>query len=214
MARSVLRVADQLAGIYPERCVLSGVETSRAVRLTATQWGGRRWLLGVPGFALVAGRLPGHGHCPVALPVSERIWKMWRARDLAAMSTLAAAVTFVGIGLAYRRHRARGVRPTGRVRCRRLPDPRTSQLLGHVHPASGELDDSRRTDPPALRRRRSSAVHPVGALNPTQWRLTRFRPAVAELQRRGLDAPAPAARSRCVRTSLRSAPQRYDRRHR
>jgi len=99
MARSVLRVADQLAGIYPERCVLSGVETTRAVRLTATQWGGRRWLLGVPDFAPIAGRMPGHGHCPVALPVSERIWKMWRARDLAAMSTLAAAVTFVGIGL-------------------------------------------------------------------------------------------------------------------
>ena len=75
MARSVLRVADQLAGIYPERCVLSGVETT-AVRLAATEWGGRRWLLGVPGSALVAGRLPGHGHCPVALPVSERIWKM------------------------------------------------------------------------------------------------------------------------------------------
>jgi hypothetical protein len=100
MARSVLRVADQLAGIYPERCVLSGVETTRAVRLTATQWSGARWLLGVPGFAIVAGRLPGHGRSPVALPVSERIWKMWRARDLAAMSTLAAGVTFVGIGLA------------------------------------------------------------------------------------------------------------------
>ena len=100
MARSVLRVADQLAGIYPERCVLSGVETRRAVRLTATQWGGRRWLLGVPGFAPVAGRMPGHGRCPVALPVSERIWKMWRARDLAAMSTLTAGATFFGIGLA------------------------------------------------------------------------------------------------------------------
>ncbi len=99
MARSVLRVADQLAGIYPERCVLSGVETTRAVRLAATEWGGRRWLLGVPGFALVAGRLPGHGHCPVALPVSERIWKMWRIRDLAAMSMLTAGATFTGIGV-------------------------------------------------------------------------------------------------------------------
>ena len=99
MARSVLRVADQLAGIYPERCVLSGVETTRAVRLTATRWGGARWLLGVPGFALVAGRLPRHGHCSVALPVSERIWKMWRVRDLAAMSTLTAGATFAGIGV-------------------------------------------------------------------------------------------------------------------
>jgi hypothetical protein len=99
MARSILRVADQLAGIYPEHCVLSGVETTRAVRLTATQWSGARWLLGVPGFALVVGRLRRSGHCPVALPVSERIWKMWRTRDLAAMSTLAAGVTFVGIGV-------------------------------------------------------------------------------------------------------------------
>ena len=99
MTRSVLRVADQLAGIYPQRCVLSGVETTRAVRLTATRWGGPRWLLGVPGFALVAGRLPRHGHCPLALPVSERVWKMWRIRDLAAMSTLAAGTTFFGIGV-------------------------------------------------------------------------------------------------------------------
>jgi hypothetical protein len=99
MARSVLRVADQLAGIYPERCVLSGVETTRAVRLTATQWSGARWLLGVPGFAFVAGRLRRSGHCPVALPVSERIWKMWRIRDLAAMSALTAGATFTGIGV-------------------------------------------------------------------------------------------------------------------
>lgn len=99
MARSVLRVADQLAGIYPERCVLSGVETARAVRLTATRWGGARWLLGVPGFALVVGRLLRHEHSPVALPVSERIWTMWRIRDLTAMSALTAGVTFFGIGV-------------------------------------------------------------------------------------------------------------------
>lgn len=100
MARSVLRVADQVAGIYPERCVLSGLETTRAVRLTATRWGGPRWLLGVPGFAFVAGRVPGRGRCSVALPVSERIWKMWRMRDVAAMSTLTAGATFFGIGVA------------------------------------------------------------------------------------------------------------------
>ncbi len=99
MARSVLRVADQLAGIYPERCVLSGVETPRAVRVTATEWRGRRWLLGVPGFAPVAGRLPRHQRCTVALPVSERVWKMWRFRDAAALATLAAGVTFGAIGV-------------------------------------------------------------------------------------------------------------------
>jgi hypothetical protein len=56
-------------------------------------------LLGVPGFAFVAGRLPGRGRCPVALPVSERVWKMWRIRDLAAMSTSTAGATFFGIGV-------------------------------------------------------------------------------------------------------------------
>ena len=100
MARSVLRVADQLAGIYPVCCVLSGVETQRAVRLTATSWGGPRWLLGVPGFALIAGRLPRHQHVPVALPVSERVWKMWRSRDMASFAALAAGATFFGIGVA------------------------------------------------------------------------------------------------------------------
>ena len=100
MARSVLRVADQVAGVFPDRCVLSGVETERAVRLTATQFGGPRWLLGVPGFATVVGCLPGHDRCSVALPVSVRVWKMWRLRSVLALSTLAAGVTFVVIGTA------------------------------------------------------------------------------------------------------------------
>jgi len=100
VARSVLRVADQVAGVFPDRCVLSGVDTERAVRLTATQFGGPRWLLGVPGFATVVGCLPGHGRCPVVLPVSVRVWKMWRLRNVVALSTLAAGVTFVAIGAA------------------------------------------------------------------------------------------------------------------
>ena len=97
MARSVLRVADQVAGVFPDRCVLSGVETTRAVRLTATQFGGPRWLLGVPGFAMVVGWLPGHQRCTVALPVSVRVWKMWRVRNAVGLSTLSAGVTFVAI---------------------------------------------------------------------------------------------------------------------
>jgi hypothetical protein len=100
VARSVLRVADQVAGIFPDRCVLSGVETQRAVRLTATQFGGPRWLLGLPGLATVVGRLPGHDRCPVALPVSVRVWKIWRFRSVAASSTLAAGTTFGVIGAA------------------------------------------------------------------------------------------------------------------
>jgi hypothetical protein len=100
MARSILRVADQLAGIYPACCVLSGEETTRAVRVTATSWGGPRWLLGVPGFVVVAGRLPRHHRCAVALPISERVWKMWRVRDAVALAALAAGLTFGVIGVA------------------------------------------------------------------------------------------------------------------
>lgn len=98
MARSVLRVADQVAGVFPDRCVLSGVETTGAVRLTATQFGGPRWLLGVLGFARVVGWLPGHERCTVALPVSVRVWKMWRVRNIGALSTLSMGLTCVAIG--------------------------------------------------------------------------------------------------------------------
>ncbi|TFH14670.1 MAG: hypothetical protein E4H05_09165, partial [Acidimicrobiales bacterium] len=75
------------------------METTRAVRTTATSWGGPRWLLGVPGFAVIAGRLPRHQRCTIALPVSVRVWKMWRFRDVAALSALAAGITFGGIGV-------------------------------------------------------------------------------------------------------------------
>lgn len=98
MARSVLRVADQVAGVFPDRCVLSGVHTTRAVRLTATQFGGPRWLLGVLGFARVVGWLPGHEHCTVALPVSVRVWKTWRVRNVMALSMLSVGLTCVAIG--------------------------------------------------------------------------------------------------------------------
>jgi hypothetical protein len=100
VARSVLRVADQKAGVFPDRCVLSGAETVRAVRLTATQFGGPRWLLGVPGFAAFVGRLPGHERCPVALPISDRLWKVWRLRNALAFSALASGLTFLVIGAA------------------------------------------------------------------------------------------------------------------
>ncbi len=99
MARSVLRVADQLAGIYPDCCVLSGAQTAGAVRVTATSWGGPRWLLGLPGFALVAGNLPRHEHLTIALPVSDRVWKMWRFRDVASSAILAAGIVVFGIGV-------------------------------------------------------------------------------------------------------------------
>jgi hypothetical protein len=80
--------------------VLSGVHTTRAVRLTATQFGGHRWLLGVLGVARVVGLLPGHEHCTVALPVSVRVWKMWRVRNVIALSTLSVGLTCAAIGAA------------------------------------------------------------------------------------------------------------------
>jgi hypothetical protein len=79
--------------------VLSGTETSSAVRLTATEWAGPTWLLGVPGFATAVRFLPGHQHHAVALPVSIHIWRMWQRRNLVALSALAAGVTFAGVGL-------------------------------------------------------------------------------------------------------------------
>lgn len=88
LSRSVLRAADQVDGRYPEVCVLSGVDTSRAVRLSAPEWKGRRGLLTIPGFAAVIGRLPGRERCSVALPVSAAAWSRWRRRHLAGVATL------------------------------------------------------------------------------------------------------------------------------
>lgn len=47
---------------------------------------------------MVVGRLPGHERCTVALPVSVRVWKMWRTRNAVGLSMLSAGVTFVAIG--------------------------------------------------------------------------------------------------------------------
>jgi hypothetical protein len=97
---SVLRVADQAAGRFPDRCVLSGVDTQRAVRQRAPQWGWPRWLLGVPG-VLVALRLaPWRAHETVALPVSDRVWRMWRSRDLMSTTVVTGGATFAVVGLA------------------------------------------------------------------------------------------------------------------
>ncbi len=100
MARSVLRVADQVAERFPDVCVLSGEATSGAVRLTATQWEGRRWLLGIPGFAAVVGRLPGHQRCRVALPLSARVWKMWQSRNVAGLTITVFGLILVAAGTA------------------------------------------------------------------------------------------------------------------
>ena len=46
MTTSVLRIADQRAGRFPDVCVLSGVATENAVRVQAVEWSGRSWILG------------------------------------------------------------------------------------------------------------------------------------------------------------------------
>jgi hypothetical protein len=97
-----LRVADQTCGIYPEVCVLSGVKTSRAVWVDAPQWEGRRWLLAVPGFAAVIGRLPGRRRCSVALPVGPAPWKRWRRRHVAGVAMLGFGLITMTAGIANR----------------------------------------------------------------------------------------------------------------
>jgi hypothetical protein len=100
MGVSVLRVADQLAGRLPDCCVLSGADTQRAVKLSAPEWRWPRWVLGVPGVMAVLRLSPWRAHQAVALPISDRVWRMWRCRDLAATTVIAAGATLAGIGLA------------------------------------------------------------------------------------------------------------------
>lgn len=63
MARSVLRLADQRAERFPDRCVL----------------------LGVPGLVPLLGVLPGNQRVPVLLPVHERVWRSWNRRNITAL---------------------------------------------------------------------------------------------------------------------------------
>jgi hypothetical protein len=99
MARSVLLAADQDAGRLPDRCVLSGVPTNRAVRLLAPAWNGPTWMLGIPGFPLVLRCLPGWPSVSVALPMSSHVWTRWRRRTVAAIAAVSAGSTFAAIGV-------------------------------------------------------------------------------------------------------------------
>lgn len=80
MARSVLRLADQSRDVFPHRCVLSGVETSGAARMTAVAWRGRRSMLFVPGVVAVLAYVLRRRHTRVAIPVSSGVWTRWRRR--------------------------------------------------------------------------------------------------------------------------------------
>lgn len=102
MSRSVLLVADQVAGRLPDRCVLSGAPAKRAVRLLAPAWNGPTWVLGIPGFPVVLRCLPGWPCAPVALPVSSQVWIRWRRRTVAAVAAVSAGSTFAAIGVVAR----------------------------------------------------------------------------------------------------------------
>jgi hypothetical protein len=80
MARSVLRLADQRRDVVPERCVLSGVKTTGAMRSNAVAWAGHRWILFVPGFAVVLAYVLRRPHADVAIPASPEVWTRWRRR--------------------------------------------------------------------------------------------------------------------------------------
>lgn len=92
VARSVLRISDQNAGRFPTCCVLSGVDTERAVRVRAICWDGPRWVLGIPAMGLLTGLLSGRSSMSVALPVSETVWSRWNRRNLVASAIIAFSI--------------------------------------------------------------------------------------------------------------------------
>ena len=56
-------------------------------------------MLGMPGFAMLVGRLPGHRRCPVALPVSAAVWGIWQRRNVVATSATVFGLVLVGAGV-------------------------------------------------------------------------------------------------------------------
>lgn len=100
MVRSVLRLADQRREVYPDVCVLSGVRTSGAMRMTATVWGGRRWMLFVPGVVAVLAHVLRRSHVAVSVPVSPDVWARWRKRVVLAQGVAAFGGVLIGTGLA------------------------------------------------------------------------------------------------------------------
>ena len=104
MATSVLRIADQRAGRFPDVCVLSGVPTANAVRVQAVEWSGRSWILGIPGVVSVLKWWPGRSSETVALPIAATVWRMWSRRNTVATALVMFGLGFVVIGTV----RARG----------------------------------------------------------------------------------------------------------
>ena len=100
MARSVLRLADQRRDVFPDRCVLSGVHTTGAARMTATAWRGRRWVLFVPGIVAMFAFVLRRSRVTVSLPVSPAVWSRWRRRVLLSQGAAAFGGVLIATGLA------------------------------------------------------------------------------------------------------------------
>ncbi len=100
MVRSVLRLADQGREVFPDVCVLSGLRTSGAMRMTATVWGGRRWMLFVPGVVAVLAYVLRRSHVAVSVPVSPDVWARWRKRVVLVEGTVVFGGGSIGTGLA------------------------------------------------------------------------------------------------------------------
>lgn len=98
MARSVLRIADQRRLVFPDRCVLSGVQTTGAMRMTATVWGGRRWVLFVPGVVALLAWVLRRPHVAVSIPVSSAVWSRWRRRVVLSQGAAAFGSVLIGTG--------------------------------------------------------------------------------------------------------------------
>lgn len=93
--KSVLLVADQKAGRFPDRCVLTGEPTESAVRIWAIDSTKCQWLIGLLGpLGVVVARISGRRFTRIALPISSRPWGIWNRR-----SNLYAATTAAGLGL-------------------------------------------------------------------------------------------------------------------
>lgn len=100
MRRSVLRVSDQHAGRLPDVCVLSGAPTANAVRVRAVALRGPRWLLHVPGLALIGWRILGRPSSMLVLPVCGDVWTRWRRRVTAGQAAVTFGIVLVAAALA------------------------------------------------------------------------------------------------------------------
>lgn len=98
VSRSVLRLADQGRDVFPDVCVLSGVETSGATRMTATAWRGRRSALFLPGVVIVLAYVLHRPRATVSIPVSPAVWTRWRKRVVLSQGGVAFGSVLIGTG--------------------------------------------------------------------------------------------------------------------